>query len=279
MIIPAGRSSELINWRRLRTKKTTLEQLIEVYSHPSASLFRAIELNALYDNLKDCQFIQPSLDLGCGDGVIAQLLFDSPFTYGVDNGEAKDVEEAINKKIYSKVFLESAEKMSLEDNSVNFIFSNCVIEHIPDEDAVLSEAGRILKKDGSFVFTVPSHLWSDYLYLTDRLQTYKIGFLARAYSKRRNDMLNQFHCYSVEDWEAKLQKHGFKVVNHEYYMSKECLMLWDKIALGVFRRKLFSKNAEQKVFDKYKKSILSCYNNSKVIDEKGAGLFIHCVKV
>jgi len=263
----------------MKVKETTLEQLKQIYSHPSAVLFRAIELGVIYNNTKEVNFRQPSLDIGCGDGKIADMLFDNKFTYGVDNGEAKDVQEAIDNKIYGKVFLESAEKMSLPDNLVNFVFSNCVIEHIPDNEAVLTETSRILKKGGDFIFTVPSHQYPDFLYLTNRFASMGLGFLSRFYKYRRNKMLNQFHCYSVKDWEKKLAKHGLKIVKSQYYVRKETLMLWDKMALQIFFLRFFNKNINRIIMKKYQDDIEKRYiEDIGAAKYDGAGLFIHCVK-
>lgn len=262
----------------MKTQKTTLEQLLNFSFHPSTVLFRSIELKTIFNNTFNVDFFQPSVDLGCGNGEIAELLFSENFTYGVDNGEAKDVEDAIKNKLYKKVFLESAEKMSLPDNSVNFVFSNCVIEHIPDNNAVLGEVSRILKKGGAFVFTIPSHNFPDYLYLTNKFTSYGLGFLSRFYKYRRNKMLNQFHCYSVLDWEKKLAKYAFRIEKYQYYMSKESLMLWDRMALEVFIRRIFDKNIEIKIFRKHEKIIRKAYEDDIIKDDKGAGLFINCVK-
>lgn len=267
--------------KSMKVKKTTLKSLAHLYSHPSAVLFRSIELATIYNNTRQIKFRQPSLDIGCGDGKITKLLFDSRFTYGVDNGEAKDVQDAIDNKIYGKVFLESAEKMSLPDASVNFVFSNCVLEHIPNNKAVLKEVSRILKKGGDFIFTVPSHNYPDFLYLTNKFASIGLGFLSRMYKYRRNKMLNQFHCYRVDDWQKKLAKYGLKIVKSQYYVSKTTLMLWDKMALQIFMmRPIFGKKTEKMVMRRFRKQIIKAYSwdmQNKV--QAGAGLFIHCRKI
>lgn len=263
----------------MKTKETTLDQFTKVYPHPSAVLFRAIELRTIHKNTRNIDFSHPSLDLGCGDGKIASILFDDKFTYGVDNGEAKDVQEAIDNNLYDKVFLESAEKMSLPDNSVNFVFSNCVIEHIPNNEAVLSEVARILRPGGVFVFTVPSHNYTNFLYLSSKLASWGLGFLSKFYKYRRNKMLNQFHCHSKDDWNDKLNKHKLQIKKYQYYVSRESLMLWDRMALEIFIKKIFDKNAKKKVLNKYRKELDETYNKDRGIsDDKGAGLFIYCVK-
>lgn len=262
----------------MRAKKTTVEQFAKIYSHPSAILFRAVELRTIFEGTMGVNFSQPSLDLGCGDGKIAEVIFDENFTYGVDNGEAKDVQEAVESKRYQQIFLESAEKMSLPDKSVNFVFSNCVIEHIPNNEAVLSETSRILNQGGAFVFTVPSNNFPDYLFLTNRLASWGLGFLSRFYKYRRNKMLNQFHCYSVTDWQEKLAKHGFRIVSHRYYMSQDALMLWDKMALEIFLKKILWPHYEKKALRKYWSQVKELAEHDRAEEGKGAGLMVYCVK-
>jgi ubiquinone/menaquinone biosynthesis C-methylase UbiE len=218
------------------------------------------------------------LDLGSGDGKIAKLLFDGQFTYGVDNGEANDYQESIKNKVYKKVLLESAEEMSLPDKSVNFVFSNSVIEHIPDNEAVLSEVSRILKKDGRFVFTSPSDQFREYLFGSHLLNRLNLTGAAQKYSKSRNDKLNHYHLYSLEEWTKKLRKHRLKVVDHGYYIPREALLLWDRMALEIYINKTIGRNIEDKLSDKYFTMISRFYNISMPSGQHGASIFIHAVK-
>lgn len=263
----------------MKVKQTTLEQLKKNYSHPSACLFRAIELKTIYQKIKNINFKQPSLDLGSGDGKIAKLLFSGRFTYGVDNGEANDYQESIKNKIYKKVLLESAEKMSLPDESVNFVFSNSVIEHIPDNNAVLSETSRILKKGGHFVFTAPSNYFKEYLFITHICNKLGLGFLGKLYSKKRNKLLNHYHLYSRIEWTKKLKKNKMKVIDYGYYISKEALLLWDKMAILIVLNRLVGRSIESKLNKKYRSQISKFYNESMPRPQSGASFFIHAIKI
>jgi len=249
------------------------------HSHPASKLFRSIELKTIHEECKKINFKEPSVDIGCGDGYISSILFDKKFTYGIDNGEAQDIKIAIKKKLYKKVLIESAEKMSLKSSSIDFVFSNSVIEHIPVVDAVLSETSRILKKDGVFVFTSPSHLFREYLYISSVLSKIGLSFFGDLYSKKRNKMLNHYHLYSHLEWKRRLKKRGLIVKKYKYYISKECLMFWDKLALEVKVRSLFDKKAEQNIYRKYQKQIQNYYEHDNVINNSGASLFIYAVKI
>lgn len=248
------------------------------HPHPASRLFRSIELKTVHENCKKITFNHPSLDIGCGDGFMTSILFDDKFTYGIDNGEAKDVAIAIKNKRYKKVFIESAEKMSLKSDSINFAFCNSVIEHIPNVEAVLSETARILKKGGVFVFTSPSPHFRKFLFFTTQLRKLGLGFLGDLYSKKRNEMLNHYHLYSHREWGRRLKKYGLEIKKFQYYISKECLEFWDRIALEVRFRKLVDKNAEKNLFKKYKNQIEFYFQNDNVKNDQGASLFIYAVK-
>ncbi len=260
--------------------KTKLVQLRDFvgHEHPASKLFRLIELQTIYKQTKGISFKQPSMDLGGGDGYLSSILFDSRFTYNIDNGEAKDLHIAVRKNRYKKVLIESAEKMSLKNDSINFVFSNSVIEHIPNNDAVLSETARVLKKGGAFVFTSPSDNFKYYLWLSNVLGRMGLGFLGKIYRERRNRMLNHYHTYSHKTWYKKLKKHGLILKKYKYYISKDTCMLWDKIAWEVRLKKLWDINAEKAVFNKYKDTILEYSLNDKVKNDEGASVFIYAIK-
>ena len=125
---------------------------IEKFKAPSTILFRSIELKLLKEKLSKISKSDVILDLGCGEGLTALLVFDKKVDYGLDN-DPYFVKKAKESNVYKKVLLANAVKMPLKDNCLDLVFSNCVIEHIQDLDAVLREAARILKKKGYFVFT------------------------------------------------------------------------------------------------------------------------------
>jgi ubiquinone/menaquinone biosynthesis C-methylase UbiE len=237
------------------------------YGHPATILFRSIELRAIYENTRDVSFRHPSLDLGCGDGYISSLLFDERFTYGMDNGEARDAHIAREHLRYEHILLESAERMSLPDNSLNFVFCNSVIEHIPDNEAVLGEIARTLRTGGDFVFTAPSHKFEEWLCFSNPF-----------YVRFRQKWLNHYHTVSHSEWQRRLERHGLEVKRVAYYISRTTNRLWDRMALEVRIRGLFDKNAENRVCRKHMARIEERYRADLAGEEEGASLFIHAVR-
>ncbi len=260
--------------------KTRLVNLSDFagHSHPASKLFRAIELRTIYKNTQNLNFKHPALDLGCGDGYLSSILFDEKFDYGLDNDEAGEVSLAIKNKRYKKVLIENAEKISLPSNSLHFIFSNSVIEHIPNLENVLREISRVLKKGGVFVFTSPSDKFKEYLYFSNILSSFGLDFLGDWYKEKRNKLLNHYHNYSHTSWIKKLNKHGLKVKKYDYCICRDTNMFWDKLALEVRLRVLIDNNSEKNIFKKYKEKINNYLINDKVRDNKGASLFILAVK-
>jgi SAM-dependent methyltransferase len=56
---------------------------------------------------------------------------------------------------------EDALALSFQDASLDVIVSNDVLEHVPDIDAAVAEAARVLRPGGSFFFSIPFHSGSD----------------------------------------------------------------------------------------------------------------------
>lgn len=253
----------------MKVHPVTLETFTNL--HPSIALFRSLELKTIYDSCHNLKFDHPSLDLGCGHGEIAKLVFHEQFDFGLDNGEIDEYKSAIQKKMYKKFLLESAEKMSIPNDSINFIFSNSVIEHIPDNEAVLSEASRVLKKGGHFLFTVPCGNFSENLYFVKLLP----WPLSRVYIHYRNKMLNHYHLYNHKEWEKRLNKAGLSVVHYKYYTSKKALNLWDKMASLALVGKLLSIPLTEKfLFNRYCSQISLLFQSDCASPKNGSCLLI-----
>lgn len=97
------------------------------------------------------------LEIGCGNGYYLSLLnrlgLNLDLT-GVDNDELalKDAAKFIgDKKV--KLILVDAIKLPFKDSSFDKVVMSEVVEHVQDEEGVLKEARRVLKKDGILSLT------------------------------------------------------------------------------------------------------------------------------
>lgn len=166
---------------------------------------------------------EPVLDLGCGDGHFASMAFadtegTAPLFTGIDPDENM-VHEASDRGVYQHPLAASATRIPFPDNFFNTVVANCVVEHIPDIESVLSETARVLKPGGRFIFGVPSHRFKDMLLGTSVFRSLGIESLADAYGNWFNRHSEHYHTDDPETWHRRLNAHGFDVEEWEYYMS------------------------------------------------------------
>lgn len=258
----------------MKTCSVSISKLKNIYKNPAIVLFRWLELNAIHTEISQMNISlgRPSIDLGCGNGEIASILFNEKFSIGLDNNEAGDVKNAIESNKYKKVIIENAENISLNSSSISLVFSNSVIEHIPNINAVLNSVYRILKKNGLFIFTVPTANFSKNLFFSSIFNSIKIHSLANKYAKYRNRKLNHYHLYTHLKWSRILKNHGFNILSYRYYISPRNLQLWDFAAISF---KILSPFMNQEIVWKlFEKPIKKAIKNDKFETNKGSGLLI-----
>ena len=194
------------------------------FKHISLYFFRSIEMNKLKQCCYNFALWDPILDLGCGDGTFTKEFFgEGRNITGIDNSQ-RELDKNKCYRTYKELLLENACNMTFKNKSFNTVFSNSVIEHIPDLDNLLNEVSRVLKPGGYFVFTVP----------TDNFKHFLLFSFSKWYANARNKRLNHYHCYSYRKWWDILREKGLKVENYEYYLPKKALKMWDFLALATF---------------------------------------------
>lgn len=105
--------------------------------------------------LKDQKF-EKALDVGCGDGRVAQIMGErlGIAFYGVDISK-KGVELAKKIGVKAKV-ADLSSKIPFEDNYFDLVISTEVLEHVTDPDTFLKEIYRVLKPSGKLLLTTPN---------------------------------------------------------------------------------------------------------------------------
>jgi len=128
---------------------------------------------------------QKLLEIGGGNGLLAKQLADMGF-------EVTSIDPAPQTPLNFPVEKGDCTSLQFGDNSFDVIFSSCVLEHISELDKAFSEMGRVLRKDGIMVHTVPTHYSMIYTMITQPIgYLIKIGlmfkygfkFLAKVFSK------------------------------------------------------------------------------------------------
>ncbi len=193
---------------------------------PLVPAFRALLRGVECRLMAGVEMPPPVLDVGCGDGLFASVLADGDWFAGVDTA-VDGVREAAARRAYAHALVASGTRLPFADAVFNTAVSNCVLEHIPDVDAVLREVNRILRPGGRFALTVPSHLFPEMLWGSTFFRRLGLRRLAEGYGQWFNRHSAHFHCDSPERWRERLSLAGFRVERWQYYLSAAAVRALD----------------------------------------------------
>jgi SAM-dependent methyltransferase len=206
----------------LRTRADFLLPYLSMAPIPLA-MERTMEAN-IYRSLPPMK--RPILDIGCGEGLFAKLVFDGKIDVGIDPN-ARELARAKAFDAYHELIECFGDRIPKPDGAFQTIVSNSVLEHIPDLEPVLREAHRLLKPGGRFYFTVPSENFDRYT-VGDTVLS---GLRLRGASARFRTFFNKFwrhhHYYTLDGWKDLARRCGFEVVDGYTYNPRRTAMLDD----------------------------------------------------
>ena len=162
------------------------------------------------------QFVAPVLDIGCGDGLFASILFADKIDTGIDL-DPSEIECARKTGAYQELICCPGSQIPKESGTYQTAFSNSVLEHIPDLAPVLREVHRLLKPGGNFFFTVPTDEFEQSAAIYRALKGVGLADLARRFGKRYNSFWRHFHAYNTDEWKRLAIDAGFEVVQMVRY--------------------------------------------------------------
>ncbi len=253
---------------------------------PSDVLQRSIEASIwnLY------KFKNPILEIGIGDGVISKILYRKikKIDVGIDIVETGLIKAKLSGK-YKKVLKENAEKTTFKNSSFNSIISNSTFEHIKNDRKAISEASRILKKNGRLFITVPSNYLPLWVLEYEKHVNSKY---AKTKLKSFNKRAEHYHYYSISEWEKILEKNHMEVEFYKFYFSKEVALAWYKM-FKIFTKKINNKEIwsylgyskisrimPKKIIKRIEAAFLrNKFKKGFFVNSKGAMLFIIAKKI
>jgi len=173
--------------------------------------------------------VRPVLDIGCGEGLFAKMLFAEKVDTGIDPNP-KELERARELGAYAELIQCEGAAIPKPDGAYRTIFSNSVLEHIPNLDPVLREAHRLLASGGRFYFTVPSEKFDQYSAVAQVLNSLGLPMLTMRYRRFYNRFWRHYHYYPVAGWRELAEKTGFEVIDAFTYASKRTCLVNDLLA-------------------------------------------------
>ncbi len=207
----------------MTTKPTDLQQDDLLWRHlKTVPAFRALLRAVEARFYQATELPEPILDLGCGDGHFAQMVFDKPLTVGIDPWWGP-LNKAAKTGMYQTVLQGMGDKLPFPDNTFNSAISNSVLEHIPDIQPVLNEIGRVLKPDGRFLITMPCHRFTQQLGGAAFFESIGLPGMADRYRRFFNFIARHVHTDSAEVWAKRLAEAGLAVERWQYYFSTGAL--------------------------------------------------------
>ena len=174
-------------------------------------------------------FQRPILDIGCGDGIFAKVVFGEKIDTGIDPNPG-ELEQARETGAYRELIECKGDAIAKPDGHYGTIFSNSVLEHIADIEPVFREAHRLLATGGRFYVTVPSHRFDEYSVVNQALCALGMRGLAARYRTFFNRFWRHYHFHSPDGWAALARRNGFAVAGIHTYGPKAICLLDDLLA-------------------------------------------------
>lgn len=238
------------------------------------SIVRACE-GELFSNVK---IEHPCLDIGCGDGLFASVVFDEELDVGLDI-QHSELQIARESGAYKMLVRANACRIPFPDNHFKLVISNCVFEHIPGFEAAFREINRVLQPGGAYVFTCHSHFYNEYLFYTRLFRHLGLNRVSSWYINAISDVFKHLNCLHPDHWSRLLCEAGFDTVETEYYLSKRAMTYFDLLLpLSIFSF-VCRKVLKRWVMTSYRDWSYKLFSTVKGTDDiwtapTGAGLFI-----
>ena len=206
-----------------RNKDYLADFLSRYWFAPPVALWRSIEARTL----ATLDFPAPMLDFGCGDGLYTEAIFGKQIKIFGNDIAKGELPSARDSGVY-KHGVQFADGHGLPYKTAAFgsVYSNSVVEHIPDPQNVLPELSRVLRRGGKLVLTVPSDKFRSLLFGVTNAAT---SAAAAAYAVKIDKLLAHHHYNTPEQWRKLYAGVGLKLIEARYYISPETEQQWDRM--------------------------------------------------
>ena len=210
----------------MKINRSLLTEFVARYPvQPATALLRAIEIDVL---AKSSVPEGLGLDLGCGDGILTDILFKqmkrTPRLVGVDP-DPLETEAARKYAFYEQIHTCGGDSIPVNADTFDYVISNSVLEHIPDLEPVIAEVSRVLKPGGTFFFTVPVPQFRE-----NMVGSWLPGASREKYLRDLDKRLVHLNYLSDDDWRAIAARHGLTVTHVTGYIGRKTTRRWETLS-------------------------------------------------
>lgn len=199
------------------------DAVCELYPYvPPLSHWRAWEY-AAYQNFELKGRI---LDLGCGNGRYFNLIWPQlTDVVGVDRDPIA-AEQGRKSGVYRKVHTTLAHQIPEQDETFDYVFANCSLEHMNNLALVLAEVYRCLKPGGKILCSVVTDQYLQWTLLENLVAMAGFNQAAKELKEKFLTFQNIENPLSVKTWKEQFSIAGFH--------SKEHIPIMPKYNSGIF---------------------------------------------
>lgn len=194
-------------------------------AQPATAFWRGIEIDILANaGIPDGL----GLDIGCGDGILTDILFQrigrKPNMVGIDP-DPLETAAAQHYDFYDRIHTVGGDAIPEPDACFDYAISNSVLEHIPNLEPVIKELGRVLKPGGKFYFTVPFSGFH-----TNLDGPVLPGISRENYLASMDKRLAHFNYLSEQDWRDMCARNGLQVDYCQGYLGQKSTQRWETLS-------------------------------------------------
>ncbi len=178
------------------------------------------------------------LDLGCGDGTALFYLYRKMASYivGVDLNKAKLKDAKVfgdMMQLDCSLINADASHLPFKESIFNLVFSNCVLEHIPDDQKCFKDISKILVTGGEFVATVPNFneaipapcvklLFEKFPYFKSKELSFFKTFDEALSSVQKSRWRQVRRGYALKKLKTDLETKNYKLIDFSFFQTGVC---------------------------------------------------------
>ena len=152
----------------------------------------------------------PILDVGCGDGVFAKLVFRGRDIWGIDI-DSNESGRAQATRVYSQIVLGDVTSARLPSGFFATCLANCSLEHVANIGAALQNIRGSLQPGGKLLMIVPNKEWTTDFLSSRALEAIGAHLLAQKVREQIDSTFRHLQLHSAEEWSRIAAAAGLEV--------------------------------------------------------------------